>query len=88
MQADKAIYVDSIMSFDAILLHQNILSGEEQEYQEFRGLLAEVNLRETLLENNFAKSQIEVEDNLITIEKLDETTLKTNQVVSVYEPFN
>ena len=53
MQADKVIYEGSIMSFEAILMHQNYQSGEQAEFELFRKVLHEVNKEETLRDHDF-----------------------------------
>lgn len=54
MQADKIIYEDSIMSLEAILLHQSMqISGDEEDYLRFNNLLKKVSKNETLRDNSF-----------------------------------
>ena len=61
MQADKIIYEDSIMSLEAILLHQSMqISGDEADYLRFKNLLKKVSKSETLRDNSFNLDQTQV----------------------------
>ena len=53
MQADKNIYVDSIMSYEAILCSMDSISDDQESLDEFLDTLKQVNQRETFLENSF-----------------------------------
>ena len=48
MQADQIIYEGSIMSFEAILMHQYSQTGEIGDFDDFKCLMQRVNKTENL----------------------------------------